>query len=42
MIGAVVGDYGDHKLIEISNDRGEALDLPVVPVSKLELVAKYS
>lgn len=40
--GTVVGDYGDEKMVEISNERGETLDLPVVPVEKLRLVAKYS
>jgi hypothetical protein len=38
----VVIDLGDHKMVEISNDRGETLDMPVVPVEKLELVTKYS
>jgi hypothetical protein len=40
--GTVVSDYGDHKEVEISDDRGVALDFPVVPVEKLELIAKYS
>jgi hypothetical protein len=40
--GTVVGDYGDHKLVEISNDRGEALDFLTVSVDDLELVIKYS
>jgi hypothetical protein len=40
--GTVVSDYGDHKMVEISNDRGETLDLPVVPVEQLKLVAKHS
>jgi DNA polymerase/3'-5' exonuclease PolX len=40
--GTVVSDYGDHKEVEISDDRGVALDFPVVPVEKLELVTKYS
>jgi hypothetical protein len=40
--GTVVSDYGDVKLVEISNDRGEMLDLPLIPASNLELVAKYS
>jgi DNA polymerase/3'-5' exonuclease PolX len=39
--GTVVSDYGDHKEVEISDDRGVALDFPVVPVEKLELVTKY-
>ena len=37
--GTVVHDFGDHKMVEISNDRGETLDLPVVPVEKLKLIA---
>jgi hypothetical protein len=41
-MGAVVIDFGDHKMVEISNDRGETLDLPVVAVEKLELVSKHS
>jgi hypothetical protein len=40
--GTVVLDFGDRKMVEISNDAGEALDLPVVPVTKLKLVQKYS
>ncbi|HWY19529.1 MAG TPA: hypothetical protein VNY27_12575 [Solirubrobacteraceae bacterium] len=40
--GTVVHDFGDHKMIEISDDRGVTLDLPVVPVEKLELVEKHS
>jgi Domain of unknown function (DUF4926) len=40
--GTVVIDLGDHKMVEISNDRGETLDMPVVPVEKLDLVTKYS
>jgi hypothetical protein len=41
-VGAVVIDYGDMKMVEIANERGETLDLPMVPVEKLELVAKHS
>ena len=40
--GTVVMDFGSDKMVEISNERGEALDLPVIPASKLELVEKYS
>jgi DNA polymerase/3'-5' exonuclease PolX len=40
--GTVVSDYGDHKEVEISDDRGVALDFPVVPVEQLELITKYS
>ena len=41
-VGAIVIDYGDMKMIEVANERGETLDLPMVPVEKLELVAKHS
>ena len=40
--GTVVSDYGEAKLIEISNDSGEALDFVTVPVDDLEFVIKYS
>jgi hypothetical protein len=40
--GTVVADFGDAKMIEISNAQGETLDLPVVPVDKLKLLVKYS
>lgn len=39
--GTVVIDLGDHKMVEISNDRGEDLDLPVVAEEKLKLITKY-
>jgi hypothetical protein len=40
--GTVLSDYGDHKEVEISNDRGEALDYVIVPVEQLQLVEKHS
>jgi|NGEPerStandDraft_8_1074529.scaffolds.fasta_scaffold28520_2 hypothetical protein len=40
--GTVVSDYGDHKEVEIVNDRGETLDLVTVPVEHLKLVEKHS
>jgi hypothetical protein len=40
--GTVVIDFGDDKMVEIANDRGETLDLPVIPADQLELIAKYS
>lgn len=40
--GTVVSDYGDEKMIEISNDLGETLDLPIVSAENLRLVTKYS
>ncbi len=36
-IGTVVSDYGDVMLVEVSNDKGVALDFVQVPVAKLEL-----
>ncbi len=40
--GAVISDYGDHKMIDVTNEQGETLDMPVVPVEKLRLAAKHS
>jgi hypothetical protein len=40
--GTVISDYGDHKMIDIANEHGETLDMPVVPVEKLRLVSKHS
>ena len=40
--GTVVSDYGDHKMVEISDDRGVALDFVTVPVEQLKLVEKHS
>lgn len=39
--GTVVMDLGRDKVIEVSNERGEALDLPTVPASKLDLIASH-
>jgi hypothetical protein len=39
-VGAVVSDYGDVKLIEVANDRGEMLDLIQVRELRLKLIAK--
>jgi hypothetical protein len=39
-VGAVVSDYGDIKLVEIANDRGETLDLIQVQELRLRLIAK--
>ncbi len=41
-IGAVVSDFGDHKMVEIADDRGVALDFVTVPVEQIRLVAKHS
>ncbi len=40
--GTVVSDYGDHKMVEVSDDRGVALDFVTVPVEYLKLVEKHS
>jgi hypothetical protein len=40
--GTVVSDYGAVKQVEISNNRGEALDYVMVPVEQLQLVEKHS
>ncbi len=39
--GTVVIDFGDDKMVEIANERGETLDLPIVHVDKLELISKH-
>jgi hypothetical protein len=41
-IGAVVSEHDQHKLIEISDDRGVMLDLISQTEAQLELVAKHS
>jgi Domain of unknown function (DUF4926) len=41
-IGAVISDYGDHKLIDIVGKQGETLDMPTVPANKLKLISKHS
>jgi hypothetical protein len=40
--GTAVSDHGSSKLIEVSDDRGQMLDLFEVPEAKLRLVKKYS
>jgi hypothetical protein len=40
--GTVVSDYGDVKLVEISDDRGVMLDLIQVPEDRLRLITKHS
>jgi hypothetical protein len=40
--GTVVSDYGDVKLVEISDNRGQMLDLIQVPENQLRLITKYS
>jgi hypothetical protein len=41
-VGTVVHDFGDVKMVEIVGELGKTLDLPIVPVEKLELVSKHS
>jgi len=36
-VGTVVGDYGEVVLVEVANERGEALDYVQVPVVQLEI-----
>ncbi len=40
--GTVVSDYGDVKLVEISDDEGQMLDLIQAPENRLTLITKYS
>jgi hypothetical protein len=40
--GTVVVDFGDDKMLEMSGEQDDPLDLPVVPVAKLKLVVKYA
>ncbi|MGH2904528.1 MAG: hypothetical protein ACRDK7_13230 [Solirubrobacteraceae bacterium] len=41
--GTVVSDLGDlHKMVEISDDEGVALDFITVPVEQLEPISKHS
>jgi len=40
--GTVVNEVGEHKLIEIANDQGEALDFISQTEDKLQLISKHS
>jgi hypothetical protein len=40
--GTAVSDHGSSKLIEVSDDEGQMLDLFEVPEAQLKLVVKYS
>jgi hypothetical protein len=40
--GTVVSDFGGHKMVEVSDDRGVALDFVTVPVEQLKLLEKHS
>ncbi len=39
--GTIVSDYGEVKLVEISDERGVSLDFIQVPENDLRLVAKH-
>lgn len=39
--GAVVSDYGTHKMVEIANEYGECLDLVTLPNEQLRLLEKH-
>jgi hypothetical protein len=41
-MGTVVAEHSEHKLIEISNDRGEALDYISQTEDQLKLITKHS
>lgn len=41
-VATVVGDHGEVKLLEISDDDGQMLDLIYVPEAQLKLRTKYS
>lgn len=40
--GTVVTDLGEQKMVEISDDRGVALDFVTVPVEHLRLISKHA
>jgi hypothetical protein len=40
--GTIVIDFGEHKLVEIYDENGIALDFLTVPATRLELVAEHS
>lgn len=40
--GTVVSERGEWKLVEISDERGVALDFVSVPEPRLKLIAKHS
>jgi hypothetical protein len=41
-LGTVVHDFGEMKMVEISDEQGRALDFPVVSADRLKLVSKHS
>lgn len=40
--GTVVIDFGADKMLEMSGERDDPLDLPIVPAANLRLIGKYS
>jgi hypothetical protein len=40
--GTVVHDFGEMKMVEISDEHGQALDFPVVSAERLRLISKHS
>lgn len=40
--GTALSDHGPSKLIEVSDDEGQMLDLFEIPESQLRLIEKYS
>ena len=40
--GTVVIDFGDEKMLEMTGERDDPLDLPIVPAANLRLIGKYS
>lgn len=40
--GTAVSDYGDYKLVEISDDRGQMLDLLDIPEDQLKLIQAFA
>jgi hypothetical protein len=39
--GTVVSEHGEHRLVEISDDQGQMLDLVSQTEPQLKLIAKY-
>ncbi len=39
--GTVVSEHGEHRLVEISDDQGQMLDLVSVPEPRLKLISEH-
>jgi hypothetical protein len=37
----VISDFGERKMLEVSDEQGVPLDMPVVPLTKLEPASKH-